>query len=236
MEIILTIILGFIIVCYGAVIVFYIENIGFLRELTGSKIKILIGVSLVALTIDVIFVMGGVMMPLAMLTFFLIWIFLRKNYLEDLINFLIFCFGLITVMNFISESFINLLSGFQVKGIAVLFVVVVLIAIMMHVKLKGKLDKRLYDSPNLKFTLLACGSTILLFQSQLGITYSIVPGMALLLDNQMLLFILLFIFLGILAYINVVHTNRQLLIEKERAEAAAFEQYTEKLEASYDAL
>jgi len=125
---------------------------------------------------------------------------------------------------------------FQATHVMIALLLVVIIGIVLHWKLKGKIDKRMFNSANLKVTLLTSGTALLIFQTSLSYEPVEILGNQNFILNESLLFIFLFILLGILAYINIVHTDRQFKVEKERAEVQAFETYTAELETSYDAL
>ena len=239
MQAILNGLLIIFVMIYAAVIIFYIENIGFFQKIRWKNEVVLFAAGTVVITIDYFFEISGSLLPAVLLpailgVLFLIWFIRQKNYLENLITLLIFGFGSISVINF--PNLMIEIYEFQANHVLLALLFVVIIAFVLHWKLRDKIDKRMFNSANLKIMLLTCGTALLLFQTSLSsepITLLDIENFSL---NESFLFILLFIFLGILAYINIVHTDRQFKIEKERAEVQAFEKYTAELETSYDAL
>jgi len=240
MQTILNGLLIIFVMIYAAVIIFYIENVGFFQKIHSNwksqaaflAVGFAIGATVFA--VYYFFEIDGPLLPAALGILFLIWLIRQKNYLENLTTILIFGFGLISVINF--PNLMIEIHEIQATHVMAALLLVVIMGIVLHWKLKDKIDKRMYNSANLKITLLTCGTALLLFQTSLSheaVTFLNIENFTL---NQSFLFVLLFILLGILAYINIVHTDRQFKIEKERAEVEAFEKYTAELEASYDTL
>ena len=224
---------------YAVVIIFYIENIGFFQKFhfNWKSEGVFLASVVTAIAVDYFFEFDGGLLPVILGILFLTWFIKQKNYLENLMTLLIFIFGLISLINF--PRLMIEVYEFRTNLVIVALAFIAIIGFMLHWKLRDKIDKRMFNSANLKVTLLTCGITLLLFQASLSqepVALLGTFGIENFILNESLLFILLFFLLGILAYINIVHTDRQFKIEKERADVQAFETYTAELEASYDAL
>ena len=240
MQTILNGLLVIFVMAYAVVIIFYIENIGFFQKISSNKknqvaflaIGFAIGIAFTA--INYFFELGIALSLTILGVLLLIWLVKQKNYLENITTLLLFVFGLVSVMDF--PNLMIEVYELQAVHMLLLLLCVFIITFVLQWKLRDKIDKRMFNSASLKITLLACGTALLLFQTSLSpepITLFNIESFVL---NESLLFILLFILLGVLAYINIVHTDRQFKIERERAETEAFETYTTELETSYDAL
>jgi len=242
MQAILNGLLIIIVMIYAVTIFFYVDNMGIFQKIHSSwkNLKLYAVVFTIFFAIARILTVNvGVQLLLLYGTYFLIHSIREKNYLENLMDLLILAFGIVSVANF--PFFMIEIYEFQLNHVTMLSSVVVIMAFVLHVKLGDKIDKRMFNSAGLKIMLITCGTALLLFQTSLsqepmrplsilGIeNFTLNP-------NEPFLFILLFILLGILAYINTIHTDRQFKIEKERAEVQAFETYTAELEVAYDAL
>jgi|GEM_PF-6768671 len=253
-------------ITYMIIILFYVENIGFFQEDGFDwKLEVKLGVVLIGLILLInLFNLPTYFTALIFLWALIGWLIKRRGYLiQDLISILMICFAVLSVVGVpnlvlqtlsLNQMTVNLSNHplFQWVGEgdqqlfinALTFIPITLIILAMHVIFKEKVDKQVFESINLKMMLLTCGIAMLLLQVRLSDDL-ILSDIALNLELDVtlnleliesLLFLLLLCFLGILTYINIIHTDRQFKIEKERAENAAFEKYTAELETSYDAL
>jgi len=240
MQAILNGLLIIFVMIYAAVIIFYIENVGFFQKIHSNRknqatfLAVGFTVGVIVIAVNYFFENSGSLLLAVLGILFLIWLIRQKNYLENLTTLLIFGFGSISVINF--PNLMIEIHEIQGTHVMVGLLLVTIMGIVLHWKLKDKIDKRMYNSANLKVTLLTSGTALLLFQTSLSYEPVELLGNQNFILNESLLFISLFILLGILAYINIVHTDRQFKVEKERAEVQAFEKYTAELEMSYDAL
>ena len=239
MELFLYGLLGIFVLVYAIVIFFYIENLGFFKKINFDWKKefllLIFGVGLIAM--QYFFEELGALITLIFVGVPLIWFFFRnKNYLEDLLTLLIFLFGLASVVNF--PQLVFQAEHIQINQVQLVVIISFAIGALwfLHWKFKDRVESRIFESINLKMTLLTVGTALLLFQAHLNPdflnefyywTFELL---------EPVLFVLLFTFLSVLAYINVVHTDRHLKAEKEKAEQEAFEKYTDQLERSYDTL
>lgn len=253
-------------ITYMIIILFYVENIGFFRgdgvdwKLEVKLVGVLIGLTLLINLFDLPTYFTALILLLALIG----WVIKRRGYLiHDLISILMTCFAVLSVFGVpnlilqtlsLSEMTANLSNHPIFQGVSkgdqkllinsIIYILITLIILAMHVIFKEKVNKQIFESINLKMMLLTCGIAMLLLQVRLSddlilsdIALNLELEVALNLELiESLLFLLLLCFLGILTYINIIHTDRQFKIEKERAEIAAFEKYTAELETSYDAL
>lgn len=133
-------------------------------------------------------------------------------------------------------SWIKAVLGLELdEGVLLNFFLLLIsgIALTLNRIFKGKIRKEIWNANSLKFTLLSWAVALFLVQAQFGITTF---NGCKLTGTQHFWLLLLIILLGILAYINSVHTNQLLQRERELVENTAFEQYTQELETAYDAL
>lgn len=242
-------------IAYMIAIVFYVENIGFFQKGKFDwKLELkLIGFVIGLFFLNQFFHVPRIFILLIILLSLAVWMMKKGQLLHDLLSILIFCFAILSVAgipNFVfqtlsmSKTSVNHSSRFlqwaggseQSLFISILAFTTSLVVLAMHGILKNKIDKRFFESINLKMTLLTCGIALLLLQVRLRNDLRIFDWSLNLDIIEPLLFLFLFLFLGIMTYMNIIHTDRQFKIEKERAENAAFEKYTAELETSYDAL
>jgi len=197
-------------VIYMTVIIFYLENVGFIKAFRWYSWQFWKSFG---------FFKG-----------------FRVGQLPEVVSTLfLLLFGLVSVAAV--PPFISEMVGLETLMSQILFLLLlVLLEIWMHMWWEKRLDFRVLDSPNLKVMLVTCGTALMLFHARNGGEVEL-PNVVIRFEAwEPFLFLLHFACLGVLAYINIVHTSRQFKIEQERAENAAFERYTSELEVSYEAL